>query len=122
MRVAIVGSRGFSYGALIDRVVERLVELHGSDLVIVSGHAVGADRLAEESAARHGVRTAVFHPDWQQFGRSAGFRRNALIVEHSDVVFAFFAPGPRSNGTADTVRKARLAGKRVFIYHEGMWS
>ena len=119
--VAIVGSRTFADTALIERVVNRWLDRTQNNLVIVSGGAKGADIAGERAAKAIGIPTIIHLPEWEKYGKSAGFKRNDLIVRDADVVIAFFAPGPRSKGTANTVASAKLAGKAVYEYHEGQW-
>ena len=117
MNVAIVGSREFTDGRVIRASIERL-----RPTTIVSGGARGADSLGAFWARELSIPTIIHLPDWDRFGKSAGYRRNELIVRDSDMVLAFFAPGPRSRGTQHTVAIARAAGKTVHIYHEGVWT
>ena len=121
MKIAIVGSRGFDNAAIIAQSIRRWMVLAPEGLTIVSGGARGADRIGEDIAYDLSIPIVIHLPDWGKFGKSAGFIRNALIVRDADVVLAFFAPGPRSKGTADTVARAKLAGKAVYEYHEGAW-
>lgn len=121
MNVAIVGSRGFDQPHIIRNAVRRWMVLAPEGVTIVSGGARGADTMGGEVAKELSLPTIIHLPDWDRFGRSAGFRRNELIVADADVVLAFFAPGPLSNGTKHTVALAHKAGKPVFIYHEGRW-
>ena len=121
MNVAIVGSRGFEDRSIISDSIIRLAQKY-PDLTIVSGGARGADTLGEEAARRLRVPVIVHLPDWATFGKSAGFKRNDLIVRDADMVLAFFAPGPRSKGTSHTVAAAKIKGIPVHIYHEGAWS
>lgn len=121
MHVAIVGSRGFDEPQVIVRSIDRLLTQY-PDLVIVSGGAKGADLMAEAMALELNIPILVHDADWDRYGRSAGFKRNELIVRDADIVLAFYAPGPRSKGTSHTVDIARAAGKPVHIYHEGRWS
>jgi len=120
--IAIVGSRGFTDEALIQRSLERWIVNTAGDLTVVSGGARGADSIGERVARDLGVTTKVHLPQWDRFGKSAGFRRNEDIVRDADVVLAFFAPGPRSKGTSHTVALARAKGKRTFVFHEGAWT
>jgi hypothetical protein len=80
---------------------------------IVSGGALGVDRLAESMALAAGKRTHVIRPDWQKYGRSAGMRRNAEIVKMADVVYAFW--DGKSRGTKNSIDTARKLGKEVVV-------
>lgn len=122
MYVAVVGSRGFADAAVIRSAIRRWMVLAPEGVAIVSGGARGADSLGEAIARELSLPTIVHLPEWDRFGRSAGFRRNEHIVRDADVVLAFYAPGPRSAGTSHTVRLALDAGKPVHVYHEGRWS
>ena len=64
---------------------------------IIHGGAKGADTLAGEWSAKNNVNVEVFYPDWDKFGKSAGFIRNARMLSEStlDLVIAF----PGGNGT-----------------------
>ena len=136
--VAIVGSRGFRDPELVDTIVARLHKLH-PNLLLISGGAPGVDTFAENAADAQGfcrcdnifhrVETAhvhVFPAKWRDdqgnYDRSAGFRRNEVIVRHSLLVIAFFADGPRTNGTSNTVGHAKRLGVPVLVYHEGKWT
>lgn len=47
--------------------------------------------------------------------KRAGFERNSIIVDESDVLVAFW--NGKSNGTMDTYQKAVKAGKPVWLIH-----
>jgi F420-dependent methylenetetrahydromethanopterin dehydrogenase len=115
MNVAIVGSRTFMDMKAMEVVVKRLLE-RDPDVVIVSGGARGADTLAE-TAARKLCKNAplIFPADWAKHGKSAGPRRNQQIVDASDQLIGFWDGASR--GTIDSVRRALIAGKPVFVYH-----
>ncbi len=58
-----------------------------------------ADRLQLPSDKR------IWHPpDWDKFGKSAGFIRNGHIARDSDVIIACVALD-RTGGTEDTIKK-----------------
>lgn len=122
MRIAIVGSRTFNNEALVRKVVRKLHARYGSDLTIVSGGARGVDTMAVDAALDLDARIQVWPAEWHRYGRSAGYRRNALIIDNADIVIALFARGPKSKGTSHTVNIASRAGKPVLVYHEGEWS
>ena len=121
MRVAIIGSRTFTDEETIREVVKSLHQ-QNPNLMIISGGARGADQIGERAADELGIPKKIFQPQWHIYGRRAGFVRNELIIEAAERVFAFFAPGPKSNGTQHSVDLAIKANKEVHIFHEGRWT
>lgn len=111
--IAFVGSRRWERADLIAEWMEAMQSKHGNDLVIVSGGADGADKIAALAAHTLRIRLVVFKPDWNRYGKAAGPIRNTQIVERSKEVIAFWMPNSR--GTKDTIKKAWQAGKRVRI-------
>jgi predicted Rossmann fold nucleotide-binding protein DprA/Smf involved in DNA uptake len=120
MRIAIVGSR--EYRAHIKDKGERWKPIFTyiwtlpMDTVIVSGGAAGVDGAAEFAARSRQLVVDIYPADWDTYGKSAGMRRNNLIVNAADKVVAFY--DGTSKGTADTIAKARKAGKPVVIIGE----
>lgn len=97
MRLAVVGTRTFERMELVDGYLDRLRAEHPG-LVIISGGARGADRLAADYARRHGIELVLFHADWAAHGRRAGALRNRQIVDSADALVAFWderSPGTR---------------------------
>ena len=85
MKLAIIGSRSFTD---YDKMVILMRDFLGAIVVdeVISGGAVGADSLGAEWANDRGIQLTVFRPDWEKFGKSAGFIRNADIIKSSDAV------------------------------------
>jgi YspA, cpYpsA-related SLOG family len=85
--------------------------------IVIHGAARGADALADEWARSHAVGIKSFPADWALHGKSAGVRRNAIMLHegHPTLVVAF--PGGR--GTEDMVRRALLAGVTVLRIKDG---
>lgn len=104
MKLAVVGSRSFSD---YDLLKEKLDKIHSRKTVrlVVSGGAAGADRLAEKWAGENGIEVKVFFPDWQKYGKRAGFLRNEQIIESADVVIAFW--DGHSRGTQHSINLAK---------------
>lgn len=105
-RVAIVGSRDYPD---LWRVEAYVRQMDPADTVVVSGGAKGVDSAAADAARQSGIRVVEYLPDWEQYGRSAGFRRNRTIVKNSDLVVAFW--NGKSRGTASTISIAKEMGK-----------
>ena len=62
-------------------------------IVVVHGAAGGADALADQAARAFGMTPEPHPADWQQFGKGAGFRRNAdMVALGASVALAFIAP------------------------------
>jgi len=81
---------------------------------IVSGGAIGADKLAKRYAKEHNIAYEEYLPDWNRFGKSAGFRRNITIVDKSDAVIAFY--NGISKDTKHSIDLAEKSGKPVYIF------
>lgn len=128
MRVLVCGSRTIANPKLKDRdtvrselnyVANVLQQGYGTYDCIIQGEAPGADLTAKAWAWRNGVPTADFPADWKRFGKSAGPRRNALMLSEGkpDLVLAFIdKPLHESRGTRDMVAKAADAGVTVHIF------
>ncbi len=107
MKVAVAGSRSFSDYHLLASCLQQLPHIR----LIISGGAVGADQLAERWANRQGIKTLIFRPDWEKYGKSAGVIRNREIVAHADMLVAFW--DGESKGTGYTIEFARQNGLDV---------
>ena len=111
-KIAIVGSRDYPHLNRVRAYVESLPP----DTIIVSGGARGVDREAEVTARRCGLTVIVFHANWKPngvFDRSAGMRRNQLIINEADQVVAFW--DGNSRGTKNSIDRAKRANKPVQI-------
>lgn len=108
-RVAIVGSRKFKDLELVYDFVNAMPV----GATVISGGAVGVDTTAEGTARSRGIKVISFKPDWNRYGKGAGFVRNSDIVDACDVLVAFWDGSSR--GTLDSINKAKAANKHVSI-------
>ena len=121
MRLAIVGGRDFNDKELMAKRLALFMraysngEMSAPSIEIVSGGAKGADTLGVSFACVWNVPIKIFKPDWNKYGKSAGFRRNQTIVDNCDMVLAFW--DGMSRGTSDTIEKAKRAKKPTFIIY-----
>lgn len=122
MRLAVVGSRTFDNYKLLEKCIISVLDFGEAPHCIVSGGAKGADSLAEKFVltskkfSRYPLLDLiVYPPDWEKYGKYAGFHRNQLIVDNCDMVIAFW--DGVSRGTKDTIDKARVAKKPTFIVY-----
>ena len=110
MRIGIIGSRTFNDYELVKETMNDYV---GKTDMVVSGGAKGADLLGERWAKDNGVQTLIFKPEWDKYGKRAGFIRNQDIVKNSDMVIAFW--DNKSPGTQNSISIAEKMGKPVKI-------
>lgn len=99
MKLAIIGSRKFNNKVILNKVLNEYVDKVN---LVISGGAFGADFMGEEWAKENKIETSIFKPDWEKFGKSAGFIRNQDIVKNSDEVVAFW--DGKSKGTEHSIK------------------
>lgn len=112
MKVAVIGGRDFTNYELLDNTLKVY-----SDKIttIVSGGAKGADFLAEYWAEKNNKGTLIFLPNWDLYGKKAGFVRNELIVINSDAIIAFW--DRKSRGTKSSIDIAKKLNKPTMIVY-----
>ena len=112
MKLGIVGSRDFWDYNLAERIIDNFRNKFDVEK-IVSGGAKGADSMGSQYAAKHRIDIIIHHPNWDKYGRKAGFLRNKLIVDDSDIVIAFW--DGVSHGTKHTINICKENHKPVII-------
>lgn len=113
MKLAIIGSRSFNNYVYLFDVLNPYKD---KITLIVSDGAIGADRLGERFAVENNIETLIFIPDWDKFGKSAGYIRNKDIIDNCDKVLAFW--DGKSKGTKHSIDYATKLNKPVKI----LWS
>lgn len=112
MKVAIVGSRSFKDYKRLKQEIDNFEWWNNDVTEIVSGGAIGADRLAEKYAKDNDLTLTIFYPDHKQY-RHPYHHRNRLIAEYCDVLVAFW--DGHSTGTKYTIGYARKIGKQIWV-------
>ena len=109
----VCGGRSFADDRLLETALDALVARLGAPALVVAGGAAGADTLAIRWAARRKFKRRVEPADWAAHGKAAGPIRNQKMLDlyRPGVVVAF----PGGVGTADMVRRSRLAGAEVIL-------
>ena len=115
VRVVIAGSRHYENYAeakqFIDGVIQRTNQ--GPAVIILSGGCRGADMLGERYAIEKGYAIEKYPAQWDQYGRSAGVKRNKTMAERCDYVICFW--DGKSRGTKAMIEYAQKEGKTVEI-------
>lgn len=107
--VAVVGSRSVAHSpALLARLDGLLAAREIGQ--VVSGGAVGVDRLAAQWARTNGVPLVELLPDYTVHGAGAPHVRNAAIVSRAGLVLVVWDGASR--GTLSAARAAAKLGRR----------
>jgi hypothetical protein len=115
-RIGVVGSRIFGNYQQLATTLTNMVNDGDS---LVSGGAIGADSMAQRYAKDAGMEITIFYPNYVRLGKGATFARNKAIVEHSDVVVAFYAKGKfQIGGTSNTIYWCKQLGVPYYEYEE----
>ena len=120
MNIAVVGSREFKDKEFVFTILNQFFDnqlMYGdisSDYILVSGGANGVDSWAEEFWRKNTGTCIIFKPDWNKYGKRAGFLRNELIIKEADMILAFW--DGQSKGTKHSIDLAIEAKKLINIY------
>ncbi|MCK9543719.1 MAG: DUF2493 domain-containing protein [Novosphingobium sp.] len=120
MNIAVIGSREFKDKNFVFQTLSGFFDNQlsygniSSDYVLVSGGAKGVDSWGEEFWKKHSGECIIFKPEWDKYGKSAGFIRNKLIIEKSNRIIAFW--NGISKGTKHSIDLAISMDKPVDIY------
>ena len=114
MKIGIVGSRSLDLENVKNHMFSFLNGKRDKIDEIVSGGAAGPDTFAYEYVMANGGKFTLYRPDWKKYGKSAGFKRNVLIVNDSDVIIAFWDGASR--GAKHSIDYAIRHGKKVIVF------
>lgn len=116
-RVIIAGSRSFNnYMLLREHCLSFLQEkIKTHRVIIVSGHARGADSLGERFANELGLPFELHPAKWRLLGKAAGMVRNAEMAKCSDALIAFW--DGESRGTRHMINFARKRGLDISVFN-----
>lgn len=113
-KVIIAGCRDFTdYELLREKCDYHLQNLRLEDIVIVSGHASGADSLGERYAQERGFQLETYPADWQAHGRAAGPIRYAKMANVAHALIAFW--DGKSRGTKNMIDTAKKHNLQVAV-------
>lgn len=113
-RVLVTGSREWADWATLCRVLAE--ELRSGPIVVVHGDCSrGADAMAKRWCQINDIEQDPHPAQWDHLGKSAGFRRNVLMVRLGADVCHAFVEG-ESKGTRHTVKLAKKAGIPTIIH------
>ncbi len=112
--IAVVGSRQFT-GVSIQWIIEDFLKSHPTYplITVCSGGARGVDSEAETAARSLGLPFIEYPALWDIHLKQAGIRRNILMADDCDEVFAIW--DGVSPGTKHMIDISRKKGKKVTV-------
>ena len=115
MNLIIAGGRDFvDYDLLkfeVDKLINEVYSPFG--VIVVSGHALGADTLGEDYADENGLQKIIKIAYWDKYGPSAGYKRNVKLAENGSHLIAFW--DGISDGTKNMIDIAKEFGLEIVI-------
>ena len=115
MKLIIAGGRLFDDYKLLESTVQA-----GYDwgvVEIVCGEARGADALGRRFGENWLLKVHSFPANWDKYGKSAGYRRNAEMADFADGLLAFW--DGKSKGTGHMIDLAKKKGIEVVVVQYG---
>lgn len=112
--VIVAGSRDFNDYTLLDDTLHKFLKgFEAKEVTIISGTARGADTLGERFAYKYGCNLVRLPADWNQYGKSAGYRRNADMANIANACVVFW--DGKSKGTKHMIDIAERKGLRLEV-------
>ena len=119
MKLAIVGSRTITNYESFKRLLFDLAISHNLfDIEIITGGAKGVDSMAERFAIENEIPYKIFYPNWDRYGKKAGFLRNKEIVDYCDKLIAIW--DGKSKGTKHSIDLAIKQNKLTLVVRKDL--
>ena len=111
MRTIIAGSRDIHN----DTFLEKAIEAHNAPITtVLCGMAKGADMIGLRYAKQHNILFEKYPALWDEYGNSAGYRRNVLMARSADACIVLW--DGKSKGSKHMINIAKEYGLKVTVY------
>ncbi len=112
MKYIIAGGRDFDNIYIMAQALNPFEE----DITeVVSGTARGADSIGEQWARGRDIPIKRFEPNWEQYGKSAGFIRNSEMGAYADAAICFW--NGKSAGTKHMIQTMKFQHKPYYVFN-----
>ena len=116
MKYIVAGGRNFNNYLTLSTVL--CWKINPLKDEIVSGDAQGADTGGARWAEKHNVPIHHFPANWDEFGITAGYIRNAEMGNFADAAIIFW--NGKTKGTTHMIKTMKFADKPYWVYdYEG---
>jgi hypothetical protein len=112
MKVIIAGSRWIKDMRFVLSAIE---QANFPITEVVSGTALGVDKLGESWALQRGIPISRFRANWDQQPKSAGLIRNEHMADYADALIAIW--DGKSKGTKHMIWTAQKKGLKVYVFN-----
>jgi hypothetical protein len=114
-KVVVAGGRDFTNYNLLKEKVDNILSQKKltHKILILSGKSIGADCLGEIYALENNLEILSYPADWDKFGKKAGVKRNAEMINDADALIAFW--NGSSQGTKYMIDIATKKGKMIRV-------
>ena len=113
MKYIIAGGRDFNNRSIMFPILSKYI--NNMCDTIISGDARGADALGAEWATHFQIPVKHFPAKWDEYGKAAGYIRNAEMAEYGDMLIAFW--DGKSRGTMNMIKTMKLHKKPYWVYN-----
>lgn len=113
MKIIVAGGRDFNNRSVMFPILSK--HINNMNDTIISGDARGADALGAEWATHFQIPIQHFPAKWDEYGKVAGYIRNAEMAEHGDMLIAFW--DGKSKGTMNMIKAIKLYKKPYYVYN-----
>jgi hypothetical protein len=108
MIVIVTGGRNFMQRSFLYESLDKIHKNNKIDLVI-NGGASGADSLSTEWAIERGVDFKIIPAEWGKYGKSAGPKRNRLMLaRYPEATVVAFEGGSGTNGCVEMAKSKQM--------------
>lgn len=113
-KIGVIGSRGYNNYEEFKERIEYLTSNIQDRIIWVSGGCKsGGDALISRYCKESSSDLIEHLPDWDKYGKSAGFIRNKLIIDDVEYLIAFW--NQKSKGTKNSLDLAEKKGIKIKI-------
>ena len=120
----IAGGRDFDDFFSADEFIKKIFKESGvvkkRDIVIISGGAKGADKIAEDFSKKYELKNIIMNANWDLNGKAAGHIRNKEMasksLEFGERTLIAFWDG-KSRGTKNMIENANKMKIDVKIFY-----
>lgn len=115
--VIVTGSRDLEDTSIVWQALDEVAkEFGGIGCIIQGGCPTGADLFAMQYAIDNKIPCITVPADWSKYGRSAGPRRNAEMLDGCPQALVLAFPKGRSSGTRGCIAMAEKRGMTVRVF------